>query len=157
MGDDVEVVIEPPELIAAPPVVEAGGMPVVEAFALWHEEHARVLQANAELVNQRIEEACARIGTLEMRMSELDAAILEAGSGTTMAEALDTVEQVGEVIADVTEAVNAPNVEEIAPPSPPSGINDSAESGELEPDTGTAETMAPPANANGGRRRSRIW
>ncbi len=155
MGDET-IIVEAP---SNPP--ESNPDPM----ALWHAEHeARHAEHMAHLETIR-NEWRSEASRLQSQISELQgqlaALVIEEimepdEPGTSMGEALDTVREVGEVIADISQAVNQP--EEVNAPSPPSGPpsnNSAPDDGEVVPDAATSQSPPPPANA--GRRKGGFW
>lgn len=151
MGDDDTTIIVPPQETGPPPV---------SATELWHIEHeARHQEHMAHLESIR-EEHRAEIMRVEERVNVLEGAVSalastpapESPDAAALDQALDTVSQVGEVIADISESVNQPDVIETPSSTSSHSPIDSAPAGEVEPDVDTNE----PANS-GGRRGSRFW
>lgn len=151
LGDDEITVITPP----------ASEPPPVAVIDPWRAEHeARHAEHIAHLETIR-EEHRSEVQAIRDKVTELEGIVIglasapppESPDKAALDQALDTVESVGEVIANVTEAINPEEPVE-APPSPPSHHEPAGPVGEVTPDVGEGSgTNAPPHS----KRRSRFW
>ncbi len=153
MGDDETVVVVPPAVSSEPAPPTPG--------ELWHAEHQqRHLEHMAHLETIR-EEHRAEVAALREKVAELEGVVIglatapppEPVDSAALSQALDTVETVGEVIANVTEALNPEEVVET--PTPPSHHDSTGPAGEVAPDVGTPGGNEQPSS--GRRRGGRFW